>query len=200
MAHVHNALHHATRLQAAYARALGERDEQFSGIERAGETITPVIDLWSRPEWAWLRGEELRSTVIALAAGGAGNFGEAQVHVLPATPVLFVVKKIFATVAVRVVLEPNAANLLATNDLGIAPRDFRLTGSSLTRVRSGNASAVAITERWRVEGITIPGVTGELDWVVVPGTVLRIQQIVANAAINIGLAGYQRHLLPGELE
>lgn len=57
MPHIHNALHRFTQARAAYQVVLGELTPEFTGIERAGETITPVLDLWSRPEWAILRGE-----------------------------------------------------------------------------------------------------------------------------------------------
>jgi hypothetical protein len=77
--HVHNALHHLTELQAGYRAALGEMDEQFSGIERAGETLLPTLDLWGLPEWAILRGEQLALGRLSVAAL-AGNFSMVQVE------------------------------------------------------------------------------------------------------------------------
>jgi len=43
------------------------------GIERIGETLTPVIDIWSQPEWAIGRQEFLGWATVDLAAGGAGK-------------------------------------------------------------------------------------------------------------------------------
>lgn len=55
MASVHNQLSRGP-WTAAIKAALGV-SRSDGGIERFGETLQPVFDLWSRPEWRLLRGE-----------------------------------------------------------------------------------------------------------------------------------------------
>lgn len=56
---MHNALHQGV-LSVGLTRAIGD-DRGAAGIERYGETLTPTIDLWQQPEWAYLRVERLCS-------------------------------------------------------------------------------------------------------------------------------------------
>jgi hypothetical protein len=67
---VHNALERAGSITSALKDALGATDGE-GGLERYGETLTPIIDLWRQPEWYFLRDEKLfasTSTVAAVAA------------------------------------------------------------------------------------------------------------------------------------
>lgn len=74
MPHIHNAIHRFTQLLDAYRRAVGEDLAEFSGIERAGETLTPVLDLWRNPEWAILRRELHFSSFVNTNTAAAGRF------------------------------------------------------------------------------------------------------------------------------
>ncbi len=58
MGQVHNGLERAGNLTAALKDALNATDSE-GGLERFGETMTPVIDIWNKPEWAFLRSESL---------------------------------------------------------------------------------------------------------------------------------------------
>lgn len=71
MGQLHNELHRG-QYSAALTRALDEM-RGSAGLERFGETLTPVIDLWSKPEWAHLRNERLGAVSRAVTAGGAGT-------------------------------------------------------------------------------------------------------------------------------
>lgn len=71
---IHNQLTSYAQLLAGYRRMLGEMGADFSGIERAGETLTPIMDPWALPEWALLRGEVLYARRTGGGAAGAGNF------------------------------------------------------------------------------------------------------------------------------
>jgi hypothetical protein len=73
MAGQHNELRRG-ELSAAVKKALG--DSRGGGIERYSETLTPVLDPWSLPEWAFLRGERLAGGRVALAAGAATELGQ----------------------------------------------------------------------------------------------------------------------------
>lgn len=66
---VHNALRRG-QFSSALTRAIGDT-RGAGGIERYGETLQPVIDLWSKNEWAYLRNEFhfAGSATIAAAVG-----------------------------------------------------------------------------------------------------------------------------------
>lgn len=72
MSQVHNALFRG-ELSASMTRAVGDMRGDSAGLERYGETLTPVIDLWHRPEWEYLRKERLCAYSRTVAAGGAGT-------------------------------------------------------------------------------------------------------------------------------
>ena len=68
MSRLHNALTRGA-ISDALKRAVGDTRSQ-GGVERYSETLEPVLDLWSRPEWAILRDEILwggASTQAAVA-------------------------------------------------------------------------------------------------------------------------------------
>lgn len=71
MAHVHNQLSRGPWSNAIKA-ALGDRKAE-GGVERFGETLDPIINLWGMPEWAFLRGERL-AAMRMFAAAVAGEF------------------------------------------------------------------------------------------------------------------------------
>jgi hypothetical protein len=62
MASLHNQLRR-TPFSRALKQALGDTREQ-GGLERYGETLTALIDLWSQPDWAILREEQLWARVF----------------------------------------------------------------------------------------------------------------------------------------
>jgi hypothetical protein len=55
---IHNELRRGP-LGRAWKNALGISAQAEGGLERYGETLTPIADLWGRPEWAFLRSEQL---------------------------------------------------------------------------------------------------------------------------------------------
>lgn len=70
MAGTHNALTRGP-LGRALKEALGDSKSE-GALERFGETMQPVMDLWGRPEWAILRNESLWACSI-VRAGDAAN-------------------------------------------------------------------------------------------------------------------------------
>lgn len=67
---IHNEIRRGT-LSAALTRAVAAM-RGGGGLERFGETLTPTIDLWGLPEWAYLRQETL-GVVMRVAIAGANN-------------------------------------------------------------------------------------------------------------------------------
>lgn len=66
---LHNQLNRGNWSEAL-KRSLGATKSE-GGIERYGETLTPVINLWSLPEWAFLRAEYLFASSLVRAADAA---------------------------------------------------------------------------------------------------------------------------------
>jgi hypothetical protein len=71
MARGHNELHGAGAIQRALVESVGSAGYDVA-VERLGETLTPIIDLWSQPEWRLSKQEYLGSARLFTAAGGAG--------------------------------------------------------------------------------------------------------------------------------
>lgn len=68
---VHNALTRGL-LSSALTRAVGDVEGE-NGLERYGETLTPTLDLWRQPEWAYLRKERLISAWVSPNAVAGEN-------------------------------------------------------------------------------------------------------------------------------
>lgn len=69
MGQLHNELRR-TPLSRALKNLLGDSKGE-GGIERYGETLQPVVDLWSMTEWLFLRQEALLGDSRQVAAGAA---------------------------------------------------------------------------------------------------------------------------------
>lgn len=197
MPHVHNGLHHNTQLLTAAARAMGEVSgaQDFSGIERFGETLTPIVNLWDLPEWALLRGEVLYTRRIDVAAVAA-QFG--------------VVELVMATG------RNNIATVLGLHNLSAIDLDMNMdNGAALTaafgngvandgRFPPGEMSQLAIHAGTRVAGVALSQwVTStltrcDIPWVLTPGDRLFIAGSVVNTAIRLNVFFTERQLLPTE--
>ena len=219
MTHQHNGLHHFTAVQAAYAKALGERQADFSGIERAGETITPNLDLWSRPEWAALR----RETLIARhrrQPGVAAEFGFIAIS-NPATSKVLVTVLVAHVATVDGVARVTAG--LTTAAVIAAIADATITTSSLDRraggqtgfasgavngvatiSRGGGAAIIGASAQYFEEMMAGSGTTHTelhtLPVVLRPGDALFVEHSAVNLDIECSYGGYERVALPGELE
>lgn len=79
MAPVHNALDRFTELSRSYRALLGLTEA--GGLERAGETLTPVYPLFELPEASLQRGELLATVYHSVGAGGAGTYAAMAVYV-----------------------------------------------------------------------------------------------------------------------
>jgi hypothetical protein len=136
VAQVHNELRRGV-LSDAMGRAVG--DSRGGGIERYGETLTPVLDLWGLAEFFYLRAERLVCASRAGPAVAAENAAVALVN--PAgSGALLVVEAITldagalaASTVLSVVIntEANILATLGTPAFGIS-RDVRFVGQGLT--------------------------------------------------------------------
>lgn len=69
MGHVHNAIHRYGALLKGIKNIFGDVDAE-AGVERYGETVTPIVNPWERPEWALpmdvkLGTSQTRATLVA---------------------------------------------------------------------------------------------------------------------------------------
>jgi len=197
MGQLHNALDRG-RLSAALKNALGASKSE-GGIERYGETLTPGIDLWMRPEWALLRDEELFGVAETQAAGAAGTFPKIGVF-NPATSNLLVVVFLHyispAIAGTRVELYPITVAL--GNGATVKMRDRRRTvshGAMSTFEASAAAGADLIFSRdWAADRTPL-----ELPIVLPPGQGFMWRGTDDAASMQASFAGYQRVAFRGEL-
>lgn len=205
---IHNALRRGG-FSAALSRALGDSKGE-GGLERYGETLQAVLDLWRQPEWSFLRREWLWAERFTVTAGGAGEE------------------------SILAILNPTASNLLVTIDAAVnftaAMRLFAMymTSAQVTgTLTQGNppqnrdlrfqrdptiAGSNPPVEVWSGADPTFPFNTivdqavaaGGLFQICVPtilrpGTAFALQGETAATAIEGVIAGKVRAALPGEL-
>jgi len=186
----------------ALANALG--DTRGGGLERYGETMTPVIDLWRQPEWSFLRAEYLGSGIFTQAAV-VGEFSTgALVNPVAAGNLLVVVDRLWcdaqggamagdATIATEAII---AATLTLTA-LGRS-RDFRQPNNSQALIFQGTDPATigAIFQRRRGDAVTAE-FAGPI--VLPPGFGVCLVNRTANLALDGTFLWRERAALPGEL-
>lgn len=200
MTQQHNGLGRYTALLSAFTGALGERDSDFSGIERAGETLTPVIDLWSRPEWAWLRDERRYWHSVVVGAIAAERSG---VTVRPPAGVICCVEYIrsnqLATIRV------GSALVAPDSEITGIPRDARLIQPGAGNDRNSRTKlglmtqAIAAFNSSSVQSVFVINQQISLDFIVTPSRELQIVGIADATAITVDIGFWEREALPGEL-
>lgn len=199
MSHVHNGLHEYTRLLDAAARAVGEKSgaQDFSGIERFGETLTPIMDLWALPEWAILRGEILfarRQEAPAVAA----RFSSTELVNPTGSGVLAVVLTVlvdFSTVEGSVDSGVSiAANPVVRRGVALDTRFPQLGEVSRCTVTTGDVAAnVALPQFRLATQAVVP-----MPFILRPGKKLFMINVTANTAMGNSLVWSERPLLPTE--
>lgn len=198
MAQIYNALTRAN-LSNALTRALGDTRAK-GGLERYGETLTPGIDLWSRPEWALLRDEILFAAVASTPAGGAGTFAKLGIRNSPDTGVLAVVTHHVITgnvLTTSVTLELEDGVLAA--QAVVLPMDRRAPNSRGPVVQGESTVGAALAGLVTVW--VLPNENVVIEWPVIlpPGKGFRWRANVANDSLSASFRGYYRWALPGEL-
>lgn len=180
----------------------------LGGVERYGETLTPTIDLWHNPEWAFLRDETLLARRVVQAAV-AGEFGAVGMVNPAGSGFLTVVEQVTASAAVAFVFELDVATeaqilaSLAVSVFGLA-RDRRLPAATgATQVVAGSDAAAFIGQALERRGS--PGVNQEAEFkialplVLPPGQGFIVIGQVVNTQIVVSLGWRERRAFPGEL-
>lgn len=204
---IHNAITKFAQLADSYRRALGE-SQGFSGLERASETLQPTLDLWSRPEWAWLRGEILAfgQQSVAAVVGQAG-FGALWV---PATAgfLATVTRARFYTAGVADTYELRldgfavaaaGGAIAASGPFDGRSRAYAGTGQqTVTQFRQGTSAAAFGTLAEHYVNVANTFLDLPLNIVLPPGCGMHIQCATVNTIFRIALNWIERPLLPGE--
>lgn len=212
---LHNALTRG-QLSAAMQRALGVSFDS-AGIERYGETMQPVLDLWRQPEHSILRGdfrwagqESVAAAVGEFAIWAVGNApGSGGILVLERVGVRsgVAVNQIVAGIATRSQILVTLAAALAPNPIGVDNRNSGPNEGTSARV-IGQVEFFDGTDAASLPGTLIDAVepngttTAEmlnLPVILKPGTCYYVEQLGANVNLRVSSYGRWRKALPGEL-
>ena len=205
MGQVHNGLERAGHLTQALKDALNAADSE-GGLERFGETMTPTINLWDLPEWAFLRGERLCADT-RLVAAIAAEVGVSALINPAGSQVLAIVEA--AAIDIAVVMTgsigfANEGTIVATLGPPSAGdvRDLRWIPTNSTRcgiaVGTDPAQVGSLIEQRRSSG------AGVIDFqcfpfVLAPGFGLIVQGQTVNQAFNVNYKWRERPVFSGEL-
>lgn len=196
MHQIHNVLRRSS-YSAAFSKAVGDTRE--GGVERYSETLQGVLDLWGRPEFALLRGENLWSGFQSVGAGGAGTFARLGIFNPAGSGLLVVVTHHLLQVAVSgtdsVQLFPT--NILLGNTATVFFRDRR-DRRSVGAVLHFEASATALADQLFALTPLTTAAPVQLEIVLPPGQGFLWRISNDAAGLNGGFIGYQRQLLETE--
>lgn len=205
MGSIHNELRR-TQLSHALTRAIGDT-KGIGGIERYGETLTPIIDLWGQREWAYLRGELNYLARDTIGATAGEYSGVALVNgTLSNKLVIVEACHVFSAAAYSwlVQLGPTASlssyaptvTGLCTDSRAIGiPHRAELWGGS----DPGVALATTVGYHAQGAGVSLNALVGG-PIVLVPGRIVLVTIGTVNIGINVTWAWRERVAYPGELE
>lgn len=201
---LHNGLHKNTELIEAVRRQFGETGAW--GLERIGETLTPIFDPWLLAETRFLRGELTQSRAVAVTAGAAGTF--AGVALLNRTAFgrrIFVVEEVSVFVpatsqfrcgtTTEATSDANFNNQLGAKSLDTRQNDLPLRigfGIPAGVVTSDHMIGVALAS-------TLQYINELKGTVLTPGFAVFVQTQDDAANFNVNFKWRERQALPGEL-
>lgn len=197
----HNALSYGIALSRAAARAAGMNDGEL-GLARLGETLTPTMDLWSRPEWALLRGERLWMVNPSIGATVA-EFSQVGIRNPVGSGLITVVQGWLLNSAVTGNFQVRAAaSTLVDATSTPNARDSRvplLTGIQTVSLATSAAAALG-SLYMTIRELSSSSTARELNFVLSPGFDVYIGPDAVNLLINATIWGYERQAFPGELQ
>lgn len=211
MGNIHNELRR-TPLSGALTRALGSQ-KGTEGLERFGETMQPVMDLWALPEWNYLRKDFLLCT-NAQASAVVGEMGFVALGSPPTGRLnIIVVESITfglgaaGSVVLRLSDYATVSGTGTPMNKGVT-RDTRTTRSSFfpggggTIFQGTDVGALGFSlEQGLTAGATTQGVIQvALPYILAPGAALVVQAEATNQAISANFGWRERAAYPGELD
>lgn len=193
-------------LLRAYVLAAGLAENE-AGVERLGETLTPTLNIWERPEWALLRGETLWVANRVVTAGGAGTMAGVAICNPVGSGIVTVVEKAQLNVAVAgavigVMMLALDSLILANfgNTAQVHTRDRRKQTTGQTLVRYGNTivGLLAGTEVEYQPAVTVVCRMVNLPVPLYAGQGLLLQTNDDASAISAHFSGYERKCVLNE--
>lgn len=207
---LHNQLRRAW-LGDAVKKALGVHTSTEGGLERYGETLTPVMNPWGMPEWAALRGEQL-CAVRSFVAGVAAEYGGVALMNPAASNSIVVVEavSILSGAAEYVYLEIGVDTLYSgtyltlTNPSCARDRRFKgLSGLSRATFRQGtdlsNTFGAQLEQSGTNTGFAPNSFTTSLPVILRPGDSLAVIGQTVNTSLTVSWGWRERVAFPGEL-
>lgn len=206
MAQIHNALHRATELVRGVRTIFGFGASE-GGLERLGETLTPVCDLWAVPEWAVPRGER----IFAANNSSGAIVGEytAQALVNASSNLLLVIERCaFAGTSAAGQLADfgwatQAAIVATLGVLGVGTRrDLRGLGTSqllYSGSDAGTAFYTRIERRYSTAQNSPTDFLIGVPFILRPGDACVVVNQTVNQGINVSWAWRERSAFAGEL-
>lgn len=198
MGHVHNALDRATELVRGFRRAMGLLGPD-GGVERFGETLTPVMDMWSQPHWNTLRGDWLQ-WCSGTSAANAGFRSRVRLRPVSTSKMIVVVHHIECLSAffIQAALAVDLPTSLGT----IGQRDTRNPSDNRVAFTSDNTAAADGTNRFLVGNVPFryngPPIIIHTDGDGVNSGALTVQSIADNVACTASICYSIHDLIPGE--
>lgn len=199
---LHNAIGTNPALSRMLARVAGLSDGE-DGVGRLGETLTPTINPWERPEWAVLQGELLATGGIALGAPGAGLIAQIQLF-NPLASRRLITARFEAGGGALAVFEIRTAAIALPLDSGIwkGCRDSRAQPDSpVGEIWYDNTAAAAVGTR-RLQSPNVLASTPYREyrwWILHPGRGLAVNTGALNQALTVNFEWRERLALPGEV-
>lgn len=194
--------------------ALGDSKSE-GGLERFGETMQPIIDLWSRPEFELLRGELLWSISLVKAADAA-NSGVVGIMLPQASKLICTIERISgrnstAAAAALILSGLDRTTIAALGGFVLQSppffRDARASAVPFAQqapVEAFTALTGLITLNGTMENIIMPAAVENKEFLTTPyvlraGSAIFVQGGAINQQIVVSFAGRVRTALPTEL-
>ena len=206
MGQLHNEIRRGN-LGPALKAALGA-DDADGTLERFSETIGPVIDLWSLPEWAALRDEVLGVILVSQGAVVGESSFIAVVNPTGSGMIVTVeAARVFGSIQTLALGQATALAFEGSGSISAGfVRDRRLGIGALFRSRTNavfgtDAAQLMVTQ----EFVALASATEDkqailsVPAVLSPGTGYGVQGQTNNLALVAGFRFRERAALPGEL-
>lgn len=202
---IHNQLTDSAELLNGIGRAAGL--SEGDGVIRLGETLDPTLDVWSQPEWAYLRAERLGAGRLAAPAVAAefaivavGNaIGSGSIVVIEAVSVQCAAA---IAVSLEVAADSIVAGTLSAAAFMVSGRDRRF-GSTTGRVFAklgtdvGNTFGVQLEQRTTSTVAFVDFTSPPI--ILKPGDDLLIIGQTVNTLINTNFKWRERKAFKNEL-
>lgn len=195
-------------LAAAIRNALGVTAPD-SGLDRFGETLTPIINLWQQPEWALLR-SELLGAGFRIGSQAAGTSSQVCLINPAGSERLVVVEQIIVStsgvtpIEILTGVETDFATL-ATGPLQTFSRDLRIgaaAGSARAPrayMRSGDVAGRLGNALVRLDSQSIGDRKAQVPFVLPPGTGVNAAAVTVNIPLPVAYVFRERSVRKGEL-